>query len=428
MAKMEQNIMDKILQNKRILVLVSGGIAIYKILDLISLLKKSGAFVRVVMSDNAMKFIQPLCFEAMSGDKVLCSATESWESEDSPNHINYARWANIALLAPASVNSIAKLRYGIADSLVISTLIATKCPILIAPSANTNMIESAQNIENLAYLSKLGYHIIPTRVTRLACNITSNGAMATINEIVFWLKRAMQICNVWNGQHIVISGGGSIEQIDPIRHISNNSSGKQASYLALALYYLGASVTFISSKFPISLPLEIDCINASSAISFKNAIFQALKEDSILIMSAAISDFVPKNIAENKLKKENLGNKWNLELIQNEDILSQVKCAFKVGFKAESDKQIANQNAKKLLTSIQNGGKGCDMVVLNILNEYNKIGGDENEVIIFKNNKQHNKVESIEIPKSDKFTIATQIIKQIECLFYILESKSSQKC
>ncbi|WP_181646804.1 bifunctional phosphopantothenoylcysteine decarboxylase/phosphopantothenate--cysteine ligase CoaBC [Helicobacter sp. 16-1353] len=399
--------MDNILKNKNILILVTGSIAIYKILDLISNLKKMEAKTAVVMSDEALNLIQPLCFEALSNKEVLYSKTQS-HSKDSPNHISYALWADIAILAPASVNSIAKLRYGIADTLVLSTLFACQCPILIAPSANINMMESIQNKQNLKDLSKMGYTIIPPRETLLACNIVAKGAMATIDEIIFHIKKSFIKKDFWINKDIVITGGGSIEQIDNIRHISNNSSGLQSSNLALIFYLLGAKVRLISSKFPLTLPLDINITNVKSNNDFRNALKKYCKKDSILIMAAAISDFIVQNPKNEKIKKEDIGKSWNLELIQDEDILSNINCAFKVGFKAESNENIAESKARKMLQPKTLGGKDCDLVVLNIINDNNKIGSNDNEITIF------SKDSKIFLSKKDKFSISFEIANIME--------------
>lgn len=468
--------MDLILAKKRVLLLVSGGIAIYKSLDLISALKKEGAEIFVVMSEEATRFIAPLTFEAMSGNKVLCHATESFPQI---SHISYANLADIAIIAPATINTIAKLNYGIADNLIVETLLACKCAVFIAPSANVNMLESPQNKANLDSLRQMGYKIIPPRTTLLACNVVANGAMAEVSEIIFQLKREIlsnssltqysrelekfsfdrrlalsqsnfstqptnlaqdtriaefiesqkdEFANFWRNKNIIITGGGSVESIDSIRHISNDSSGKQASNLALAFYYLGANVTLIASKFPLTLPLEIKQIAVKSSADFRNAIESVLQNrdssptaqndedrDNILLMAAAISDYVPTQREKGKLKKEQIGKEWSLNLTQNEDILKQISNKFGdscyiVGFKAESfGEQItqetikdANQNAKKMLKH-----KNCDMVVLNIISKNNEIGGDSNEVRIFTAQNE------VKIPQDSKLNISFEIAKNI---------------
>ena len=400
--------MQNILKNRHILVLVTGSIAIYKALDLISRLKKMGAEVAVAMSDEAQKFITPMTFEALSGRAVLTSGTQSFASEDSPSHINYARWAHIALLAPASVNSIAKLRCGIADSVVIATLLACKCPIFIAPSANVNMIESPQNRANLAALEALGVGVIAPRVSRLACNITANGAMASVDELLFALQKCTLRREFWAGRRVVVTGGGSVEKIDAVRCIGNLSSGLQAANLALAFYFLGAEVALISSRFPLKLPLGIRRVEVDSAQSYKAALNAEITEDSLLLMAAAISDYRAKNPAAKKLKKAELGEEWQLDLAQNEDILGGVECAFKLGFKAESDESSGRFAAQKMLQSPESGGKGCDMVALNIVGESGAIGGETNEITLF------TRETSIALGQKDKFNLSLEIAAAVE--------------
>lgn len=398
--------MEAILQGKKILILSSGGIAIYKILDVISRLNKMGADVAVVLSPAAQRLITPLAFEAMSHRAVLCESTQSWES-GAPNHISYASWADIALFAPASVNSIAKFRYGIADNVLLTTLLACKCPILIAPSANVNMIESPQNRENLSALASMGHTIIPPRTSLLACGVSANGAMASVDEIIFALQKCVLSDDFWRGKHIVISGGGSIEAIDSVRYISNHSSGLQASYLAVALYLLGARVDLVASRFPINLPLSITRTEVKSSAEFKTALNALCAKDSALIMAAAISDFIPASPVKGKVKKAEVGTSWNLALAQNDDIINGIECAYKVAFKAECDKQKAESYARQMLLSAEYGGKGCDMVLLNDVNS-GVFGSEENEIIAFVGDSQTT------LAKKDKFSISLEIAALIK--------------
>lgn len=372
-----------ILENKNVLVLVSGSIAIYKTLQLISDLKKLGANIAVVMSEGAKRFIHPITFECMSNREVLHRDSENYTSLESPNHINYARWAHIAILAPATTNTIAKLRCGINDNVLLNTIFALNCDLLIAPSANINMMESKQNEENLKALKAMGYIIIPPRITLLACNVIANGAMADIGEIIFNIKKAIYKDSFWENKNIVITGGGSIENIDPVRSISNSSSGLQASYLAQALYYLGANITLISSVFPIPLPLQIKKIEVKNTNDYKKALLNEDKS-SILIMAAAISDYIPIKKSPTKMKKSEIGEILEIKLKQNIDLLKESNFAFKIAFKAEdSNDSNAIKNASNLLKPQNEGGKNCDIVMLNSINY---IGSSNNEVIIIHKN------------------------------------------
>lgn len=397
---------DGILKDKNILILVTGSIAIYKTLDLISRLKKDGANIAVVMTDSAIRFINPLCFEAMSGRDVLHSNSECYSGANYINHISYAKWADIALVAPASVNILAKIRHGISDNIVVTTVLALKVPVLLAPSANVNMIESRQNRDNIDGLIKMGYVIINPRVSLLACNVIANGAMAEVDEIVFNLKKHLLSDSFWLDKEVIVTGGGSIERIDLVRCISNYSSAKQASFIALVLYYLGAKVTFISSKFPINLPLDIHCVEVEDSKDYFNALGKC-NRDSILIMAAAISDYTFLNPFDKKLKKEDLGEVLNLQFMRNIDILREVDFRIKVGFKAENSTTQSILNARKLLNSKNSGGKDCDIVVLNHIDD-NKIGGDYNEMVIVTHNKE------IYVKKSDKFSISFELVSLLK--------------
>ena len=397
---------DDFLKNKNILILVTGSIAIYKILELISMLKKQSANIAVVMSDSAMKFIKPLTFEVMSNRDVLHSGNECFCNTNYTNHISYARWADIALVAPASINILAKIRYGIADNIIVSTILALRTPVLLAPSANVNMIESKQSRDNIDALNKLGYIILSPRVSLLACNIVANGAMADIYEIIFNIKKNLLIDDFWVNKEVIVTGGGSIERIDLIRCISNFSSAKQASYIALILYYFGAKVTFISSKFPIILPLDINCIEVESSMDYLNALNKCSR-DCILIMAAAISDYIFPNPYAIKLKKEDLGDVLDLHFIKNIDVLKEVDFKITIGFKAENNTKQSILNAKKLLVKKNNGGKNCDIVVLNHIDD-NIIGGDYNEMVVVTNNKE------IYLRKNDKFSISLELINLLK--------------
>ncbi|WP_104697067.1 MULTISPECIES: bifunctional phosphopantothenoylcysteine decarboxylase/phosphopantothenate--cysteine ligase CoaBC [unclassified Helicobacter] len=387
-----------LLKDKKILIGVSSSIAIYKILDLISMLKKLGADIRVVMTEEAKKFVTPLCFEALTHTKVLHLQSEDWSN--GCNHIDYAKWADVFLIAPTTANTLAKISYGIADNLLLSTLLASKAPKLIAPAMNTQMLENPKTQENISKLRKDGFKIIATRSCLLACDTFGDGALATPKEIVFNLIREFYSHSFYKNKRVMITGGGSKENIDLVRCISNHSSGLQASALALAFYFLGANVTFISSIFPQELPNSIQQIKVASAKEYLEAIKTNLTEEkTYLIMSAAIADFIPKNSYNTKIKKQDQKN-LTLELERNIDILESLnqKNLVKIGFKAELDKNNAIDCAKKMLET-----KNCACVCLNILSNHNTFGSQNNEMILFSKDKQK------QIPLSSKLQVAFEI-------------------
>lgn len=409
------------LKNKNVLLIVTGSIAAYKTLELTSKLKKMGAYVKVVMSEEAKKFVTPLSFEALTHSQVLHIQTESWVENNRNslnnilpcNHISYAKWADIVIVAPATANTLAKIVTGICDNLALSVLLACKAPKLIAPAMNTAMLEAPQTQSNLNKLIKLGFKIISPRTALLACDTYGNGAMAEVDEIIFCLSGLLLRQKFWQDKKVIVTGGGSIENIDGVRAISNHSSGLQASYLALSLYLLGAKVCFISSKFPIVLPLGIECVKVQSVASFLKAIQTKLDpSETLLFMAAAISDYTPQYPINGKLKKEQIGKNWEIQCQQTIDILSNLttKNLIKIGFKAECDKNNAIFAAKKMLESVEKGGKGCIAVCLNIINEHNQIGGIENEMTLLSKNLSQN------LTRTSKFEIGFEIARFVQNL------------
>ncbi|PAF54111.1 hypothetical protein BKH42_02550 [Helicobacter sp. 13S00482-2] len=382
-----------LLKDKKILLLVTGSIAAYKSLELASMLKKLGASLCVVMSEEAKKFVTPLSFEAITHSRVLHIQTEDWTHQGAKiacNHISYAAWADVAILAPATANTIAKMAFGVSDNLVLSTLLACDKTKFIAPAMNTKMFEAPQIQEAISKLKHLGFEIIEPRVSMLACDTYGKGAMEEVLEIVFALTREISQNSFWKNKQVIITGGGSIENIDSVRYISNYSSGLQASYLAIALYLLGGRVSLISSIFPIELPSKIECVRVKTAHSYLQAIISKIPSSGqgFLFMAAAISDYAPKNPSNTKLKKDKIGENWEIECEKNPDILKEVNSSnlIKIGFKAESEQSNAISCAKKLLDPLEEGGKGCTAVCLNVIGKYNPFGAEENEMIFFSKN------------------------------------------
>lgn len=370
-----------ILKDKNILLAVTGSIAIYKSLELIRLFIKAGANVKVILSDGAKKFINPITFEAISQNRVLDESSESWDKSQNYNHIDITKWADILLIAPATANTINKISCGIADNLLLQTVLACKKKIIIAPAANTNMIENPITTESINNLKNLGFEILQTQTKELACKDVGNGAMLEPIDIFHKTCKELLKTSYWKNRRAVLSGGGTLEKIDDVRYISNFSSGKMASSLATALYYLGANVTLVSSRGFENIPYEIDLrVSHSSQQMFENlkvALDKKLDKKSFLFMVAAVSDYIPKQKVDGKLKKEKLGETWSLELSKNIDILANLdkKDTFSIGFKAEMDKKEAKSNAQNMLKN-----KNLDAVCLNILDEVNSFGSDTNKI------------------------------------------------
>lgn len=370
-----------ILKDKKILLLVSGSIAIYKSLELIRLFVKAGASVKVVMSEGAKRFITPLSFEAISQNRVLDENSETWDKNEVYNHIDISKWADILLIAPASANTINSIASGLANSLLLQIVLASKKKIIIAPAANTNMIENPITKANIKKLKELNFEVLPTQTKELVCKDVGNGAMLEPLEIFHIVCRNLLKNSYWQNRNVVLSGGGTIEKIDDVRYISNFSSGKMAYSLAKALYYLGANVCLVTTKtFEDSLN-GIDIVKVESSKDMLEALNKNLakkgEKKSYLFMVAAVSDYVVKNKSKGKLKKDSLGDAWSLELVKNIDILEAIdkKDIISIGFKAELDKNAAKTNALNMLEK-----KNLSAVCLNILEDKNYFGSDFNEI------------------------------------------------
>ena len=370
-----------ILKDKKILIGVTGSIAIYKTLDLIRLYIKSGAVVRVLMSESAKKFINPITFEAISQNKVLDENSENWDKNSDYNHIDIAKWADILVIAPASANTINKISCGIADNLLLQTVLACKKKIIIAPAANTNMIENLITIQSINNLKNLGFEVLQTQTKELICKDVGNGAMLEPIDIFHKTCKELLKTSYWENRRVVLSGGGTVEKIDDVRYISNFSSGKMASNLATALYYLGADVSLVITRGYENIPKDIDLqiVDSSQTMFLALQDKLALKslKKSFLFMVAAISDYIPKESFKGKLKKEQLGETWSLKLSKNIDILATLNKSeiYAIGFKAEMDKKEAKSNAQNMLKN-----KNLDAVCLNILDESNVFGSDTNKI------------------------------------------------
>lgn len=356
------------LNGKSVVVGVSGSIAAYKTLELIRLFVKSRATLSVVMSESAKRFVTPLSFQAISGADVLHEGSESWK-EDGLNHISIRDRGDVFILAPASANSINKLSSGICDTLLLQSLLAYSKKILLAPAANTSMLEFASTRESLEKLAKMGISIIPPKDARLACGDVGKGAMAEPLEIYYRACRELLKERFWSEKSVLISGGGSSEMIDSVRSITNASSGKMAASLALCLYAKGAKVSFVSSKLPFTLPDEVEQVFYSSSGELRGELEKRCDRD-YLFMAAAVADFVPQKI-DGKIKKDEIES-LNLILEKNSDILKELNFrGKKIGFKAESDKQSGLDSAKKMLEK-----KSLDAVCLNYIDENFGFGSD----------------------------------------------------
>ena len=416
-----------LLKDKKILLGVTGSIAVYKSLELTRLLVKAGADVKIVMSEAAKKFVTPLSFETLTSNQVLDDTNESWVNEH--NHIKATEWADLFVIAPATANTIGKLANAIADNMLLQCALAFPSTKILAPSANTNMIENPMTQANLKMLAIANYEILDTQTKELACKTTGNGAMAEPIDIFWKCAQVLLQNDFWKDRMVMVTGGGTVEKIDDVRYISNFSSGKMASSIATALYCMGADVNLISTRFEENLPKEMHTIDVESSsemmeylgdsirIAKKGKLSKAtlMRDEQIhhiqkkpyLFMAAAVSDYIPKHIQDGKLKKEMLGEEFELSLTKNIDILDSIykNSIVTIGFKAEMDTQNAEANASKMIDK-----KNVDAVCLNILKDSSSFGTDTNKIEYI----SPNKIESI--PHSDKLSVAFNILKHAESL------------
>ncbi|MGL2780079.1 bifunctional phosphopantothenoylcysteine decarboxylase/phosphopantothenate--cysteine ligase CoaBC [Helicobacter pylori] len=410
----------RLLENKRVLLLVSGSIAAYKSLELTRLLFKSGASIQVVMSKGAQKFIKPLSFEALSHHKVLHDRNEKWyynhQNKLHHNHIACAASADLLIFAPLSANSLSKIAHALADNTISATFLACASPKILAPSMNTNMLNSPITQSNLKRLKDSNHIILDTKNALLACDTKGDGAMAEPLEILFKATQTLLKDAYFENREVIVMGGASVEKIDSVRVISNLSSGIQASALALALYFKGAKVTLIASSFPTPLPKEIASVLVSDTASYENALNNAAKNlqkhalKPLLFNLAAISDYLPKTSFNHKLKKSEIGETLNVECVQNKDLLASVNPNqfVKIGFKAEDDQQNAIKNAQNLLKPSQDNGKDCSVAALNLIKDSRPFGSLDNELWLF----SHKKTQKI--PSMNKLEASFKILDFIK--------------
>ena len=416
-----------LLKNKKILLGVTGSIAVYKSLELTRLFIKAGAEVKVVMSESAKKFITPLTFETLTSNQVLDDTNESWVNDH--NHIKSGEWADILVIAPATANTIAKLANAIADNILLQTALAFSDMKILAPSANTKMLENPITQANFKMLGISNYTILDTQTKELACKTVGDGAMAEPIDVFWATSRELLKDEFWTDRRVIVTGGGTIEKIDDVRYISNFSSGKMASAMATALYCSGADVNLISTAFDSDLPADIYTLDVEDSaemyeylvdsirISKKGKLSKAtlvrdehihlIQKKPYLFMAAAVSDYVPAFKQDGKLKKEMLGNTWELGLKKNIDILSSIdkEGISVVGFKAEMDETTAKENAQNMLKN-----KNLDAVCLNILNDKNSFGSDTNEIEFIRAE------GSTLIPSNEKLNVAFEILKNAKMI------------
>lgn len=350
------------LKGKKIVLGVSGGIAIYKVVDLVSKLRKKGAEIRVVMTENAAKFVSPLLFAEISGHKA---AVSMWDGRDEFNveHIALANWGDVLLLAPATANILAKMTYGLADDLLSTVLLAAPCPKIVCPAMNTGMYENVVTQANLALLRKRGVEIMEPGCGELACGTTGAGRLPEVPEIIAALERFFALREgAMRGVKVMVTAAGTREPIDPVRFIGNRSSGKMGYAIAKEALLRGAEVVLITGPSALTPPPYARVINVETTQQMMDACMAEFPAVDVVIKAAAVADFKPREVAGQKIKKIHPEDGMTVVLDQNPDILKTLgsvkKKQFLVGFAAETQNLLENAAAKVKK-------KNLDMIVAN---------------------------------------------------------------
>ncbi|VYT76193.1 bifunctional phosphopantothenoylcysteine decarboxylase/phosphopantothenate--cysteine ligase CoaBC [Clostridium tertium] len=395
------------MDNKRCVCIgVSGGIAAYKALDVVSALRKKDIDVRVIMTESATKFVTPLPFQSLSQNMVTTDMFEEPKAFEI-QHISLAKRADIFLVAPATANIIGKVANGIADDMLSTTIMATRAKVIFAPAMNTNMYENKIVQSNIEKLKGLGYEFIEPASGRLACGDEGKGKLADVNTIVERVLDALESKDIPKdllGKKVLISAGPTYSNIDPVRFITNRSTGKMGYYIAEEARNRGAEVTLVSGPTNLKPPSGVKIINITTNEEMKNAIFENFENSDIVIKSAAVADYKIKNYSNEKIKKGE--GDLVLTFVRDNDILKLLgekkKNQILVGFAAESNNIL--ENAKRKLKN-----KNLDYIVANdITSSDTGFGSDDNKVVIFTKDG-----EEINLDKMSKRKVASKIFDTI---------------
>lgn len=366
------------LQNKRILLAVSGGIAAYKACDLTSKLTQNGADVRVIMTESACEFVSPLTFQALSRNPVY---TDTFDEKDPKKiaHIDLADWAEIAIIAPATANVISKLANGLGDDMLSTTFLATRAIKYIAPAMNVNMYNNQAVIENIEKLTRFGYHFIEPGAGYLACGYVGKGRLEEPETIVEAIQSHQEESEILMGKNVLITAGPTREVIDPVRFLSNRSTGKMGFALAEVASRFGANVTLVSG--PVSLEINEERINQVKVISAEDmyqAVHNYFPEADIVIKAAAVADYRPKVTHEQKMKKSD--DHLSIEMERTKDILKSLgdikTNQFLVGFAAETENHLAYGEGKLK-------AKNLDAIIVNNVTEEGAGFGTDTNVVTY---------------------------------------------
>lgn len=392
------------LKDKKIVLCVTGGIAVYKAAALTSKLVQAGARIKVILSDSAAKFVTPLTFQALSRNEVYRDTFDE-KNPQVISHIDLADWADLVLVAPATANTIAKLAHGIADNMITTTLLATTAPVWIAPAMNVHMYDHPAVKKNLSILAEFGYQFVEPSEGYLACGYVGKGRLEEPEKIVELIRGFFQPKPLFlEGKTVVVTAGPTREKIDPVRFISNHSTGKMGYALAEAAKKAGARVLLISGPVQLTPPQGVEVIKVESAEDMYQAVMDKADEADIVIKTAAVADYRPKITYDHKVKKKD--GDAVIELERTKDILYELgrrkTKQLLVGFAAETN-NVEEYAQKKLHT------KNADMIVANnVKSEGAGFGTNTNIVTLYKRNG-----EVIPLPLMSKQAVAEKIMEEI---------------
>ncbi len=390
------------LKGKHIILGVTGSIAAYKIASLASMLKKKHADVTVIMTQNATNFINPITFETLTGNKCLVDTFDR-NFQYSVEHVALAKQADVFLVAPASANVIAKAAHGLADDMLTTTLLACTCPKIVAPAMNTRMFQNEIVQDNLKRLEQFGMEVIFPASGYLACGDTGEGKMPEPEILYEYIVRALTPKDM-AGKNLLVTAGPTQEKMDPVRYISNHSTGKMGYAIATQAMRRGANVTLVSGQVTIAPPIGVTVIQVVSAADMAQAVKEKAAAQDIIIKAAAVADYRPAAVAEEKVKKKD--DNLSLALERTEDILAYLGAhrregQFLCGFSMETEHMLENSRAKL-------EKKNIDMIVANNLKQQGAgFGTDTNVVTLLTKN------ETVELPIMSKEEVADALLDYI---------------
>ncbi len=390
------------LQGKHIVLGVTGSIAAFKIASLASMLKKQKADVTVIMTQNAVNFINPITFESLTGNKCLVDTFDR-NFQHKVEHISLAKQTDVFLVAPASANVIAKAAHGIADDMLTTTLLACRCPKIFAPAMNTRMYQNPIVQDNMKILERYGMEVVTPALGYLACGDTGEGKMPEPEVLFESIVKALTPKDM-SGVKVLVTAGPTREKIDPVRYITNHSSGKMGYAIARAAMLRGADVTLVTGKTDLMPPMGVNTVEIVSAADMAQAVKERAKEQDIIIKAAAVADYRPKYTSDEKMKKKD--EDMCIELERTQDILGflgahKKEGQFLCGFSMETENMI--ENSRKKLEK-----KNLDLILANNLKEQGAgFGTDTNIVTLL------SKEDTIQLPIMSKEEVADRLLDYI---------------